>query len=422
MSFRAVVTTGIYCRSGCSGRPLERNVRLYELAAAAEAAGFRPCRVCHPERAPGPASDGKPELVCRVLRAIADGMLDDCDEERFAERFAISARHLRRLFLEHVGATPAAIARSRRAHLARRLLDDTDLSIIDIAFAAGFRSLRQMNRTMREIFHAAPSQLRKHRGRRDRFVADGGLELRLAYRPPLDWEEALRQRAELAIPGVESITFDGRKGSVYRRTIDVDGLPSVLEARNEPGRSQLRLRLHLPNLRTLSHIVARVRRIFDLDADPHAHASRFHGGCAGTASAVARNVGSWSALEGGAMAILSQRANPESTANQLRRFVEVCGIPVAGLEPWGLKFLFPNPEHVSDADLTLAGISSTRAATVQAFARQLTHGALVLDGTQTYETTLAQLLEVPGIGPTTAGEIARRCCCAPAELAQLRVA
>src|SRR5882757_1316753 len=190
-TFTGVVTTGIYCRPGCSGNPLVRNTRPYTSAAAAEAAGFRACLRCRPDREPVPGWVEAPELVCRALRAIADGALDDTTEDELAQRLGVSARHLRRLFDVHVGATPAEVARSRRAHFARRLLDDTDLPLTRVAAAAGFNSVRQFNRVMKDVFRFTPNDLRARRHAPDRLVADGGLELRMPYRPPLAWSSIL---------------------------------------------------------------------------------------------------------------------------------------------------------------------------------------------------------------------------------------
>jgi AraC family transcriptional regulator of adaptative response / DNA-3-methyladenine glycosylase II len=219
MPLSAVTTTGIYCHPGCTASPLPGNVIEYPSAAAAEADGFRACLRCRPYRtAHADPWVLDPELVCRAVRLILAGGLDDANEDDLAARLGVSGRHLRRVFLDHVGATPDQVARSRRAHFARRLLDDTDLSITDVAFAAGFGSVRQMNRLMQDVFKASPSELRAKRRRADRLVADGGLDTRLTFRPPLDWDETLAFLAMRAIPGVESITTTDA-GAVYRRTI-----------------------------------------------------------------------------------------------------------------------------------------------------------------------------------------------------------
>ena len=155
-TYSAVVTTGIYCRPGCGAKPLAENVRTFELAASAEAAGFRACLRCRPYRVASPIAPGAPEFICRAVQLIIDGVLDTGTEASLGARLAVSPRHLRRIFTGHLGLTPDQLARSRRAHFARRLLDDTDMAVGDVAFAAGFTSLRQFNRQMREVFRAAP--------------------------------------------------------------------------------------------------------------------------------------------------------------------------------------------------------------------------------------------------------------------------
>jgi AraC family transcriptional regulator of adaptative response / DNA-3-methyladenine glycosylase II len=187
-SFAGVVTTGIYCRPGCGARPSAENVTRFPLAAAAESAGYRACFQCRPYRWPECVTWTGPELVCRAVRLILDGALDNATEEQLGRRLGISARHLRRLFTVHLGVTPDGLARSARAHFARRLLDDTDLSMVDIAFATGFGSVRQFNRDLQAIFRAPPGVLRAKRRKADRLTADGGLPLRLPFRGPLDWD------------------------------------------------------------------------------------------------------------------------------------------------------------------------------------------------------------------------------------------
>jgi AraC family transcriptional regulator of adaptative response / DNA-3-methyladenine glycosylase II len=224
-TFSAVATTGIYCRPGCSGRPHQGNVREYSLAAAAEAAGYRACLRCRPYRTESPIDWAGPELVCRAVQLIIGGALDDgVTEQELGTRLAVSPRHLRRLFGEHLGVTANQLARSRRTHFARRLLDDTDFSVADIAFAAGFGSVRQLNRACQEVFHAAPKELRARRRVSDRLVADGGITLRLPFQPPLDWDSMLGYFEARAIAGVEAVS-----GRTYRRTVLIDGDPGVLE-------------------------------------------------------------------------------------------------------------------------------------------------------------------------------------------------
>lgn len=249
--FGAVVTTGIYCRPGCSARPKPENVREFAFAAAAEAAGFRACHQCRPYREGIQPSLGT-DLVCRAVDLIAAGVMDGGSEAALAARLAVSARHLRRVFVEHAGATPDQVARSRRAHFARRLLDETDLPVTDVAFASGFGSLRQFNRVIDATFRASPRELRARRRRAERLVADGGLVLRLPAR--IDFDTWLRARAAVAVAGTEHVA-DG----CYRRTVLVDGDPGVIEIR--PGSTDhLLLVAHLPRLEGLIHLVEHVRR------------------------------------------------------------------------------------------------------------------------------------------------------------------
>ena len=258
-TYSAVRTTGIYCRPGCGAKPLAENTETFEHAASAEAAGYRACLRCRPYRGAGPVADDAPELVCQAVQLIINGLLDEANEAAVGARLGVSARHLRRLFHDHLGVTPDGFARSRRAHFARRLLDDTDLTIAEIAFASGFGSLRQFNRAMREVFRAAPSDLRARRRRSDRLVADGGLPLRLPFTAPYDWPAMLDALAADAVPGVESIVDE-----TYRRTIVLDGAPGLLEI--EPGGADhLLLTAHLPYWEGVIHVVEKAARLVGID-------------------------------------------------------------------------------------------------------------------------------------------------------------
>lgn len=251
VTFSAVVTTGIYCRPGCSAKPHADNVRTFEVAAAAEAAGFRACLRCRPYRSSGTIPWQAPELVCRAVQLVIAGALDTGTEADLGRQMGLSARHLRRLFNHHLGLTPGQFARSRRAHFARRLLDDTDLSIADVAFGSGFGSLRQFNRAIREIFRASPQELRLRRRRADRLVTDGGLTMRLPVQSPFDWDSVVAFLADRAVPGVESV-----EGRVYRRTISLDGQAGLLEV-HPGGTDHVLMQAHLPYWEGLIHVAER---------------------------------------------------------------------------------------------------------------------------------------------------------------------
>ncbi|MGH3258630.1 MAG: helix-turn-helix domain-containing protein [Streptosporangiaceae bacterium] len=352
-TYCAVATTGIYCRPGCGARPLAQNTRTFELAAAAEAAGFRACHRCRPYRVAGPVGSSPPEIVCEAVQLIIGGVLDNGGTEvALAEQVGMSPRHLRRLFLKHLGATPDQLARSRRAHFARRLLDDTDLTVLDVAFASGFGSLRQFNRTMQEVFDDSPASLRGRRHRADRLAADGGLALRLPVAPDYDWDAVTSFLAARAIPGVEVID-----GDTYRRTITVAGSPGLLEV--SPGHADgpagrcLVLRAHLPYWEGLIHIVDRVARVLGTDAD--------HG---------APIPGAWNPFEAGVGTILSGRPGHE---RRLEKFVAQLGAPVHGL-PNGLTHTFPDVTIVTPAVLALVGLPEAEAAAIALLAATVSTG------------------------------------------------
>jgi AraC family transcriptional regulator, regulatory protein of adaptative response / DNA-3-methyladenine glycosylase II len=409
--FTGVVTTGIYCRDGCPATPLRRNMLPFGHSAAAEAAGFRPCLRCRPDRVTEPGWIAAPELVCRAMRCIADGALDGANEDDLATRLGVSARHLRRLFADHVGATPSDVARSRRAHFARRLLDDTDLPMTQLARAAGFNSVRQMNRVMHEVFRFTPSELRAKRREPDRLVADGGLELRVPYRPPLAWNELLAFLAPRAIPGVESVDLGA---AVYRRTMDLDGSPAVVEVWNVPSEQALRLRAHLPALDGLVHLVAGVRRLFDLDADPRTvdrHLARdprlkplvrAHKGL--------RVPGAVDPFELGVRAILGQQVSVARATALTGALVREFGEPVAGLAALGLTHVFPGAETVAGADLRPLGVPGTRVRALQSLAGAIASGSIALDRASGLDDAVAALCALPGIGPWTANYVAMRAC------------
>lgn len=410
----AVRTTGIYCvPKGCPGRPHPQNVGQYALAAAAEAAGFRACLRCRPYRTSDPAGwlDG-PELVCRAVRLVVDGVLDGNAEAELAASLGVSGRHLRRLFVEHVGATPDQVARSRRAHFARRLLDDTDLTLTDVAFASGFGSVRQFNRAMHDVFRAPPRELRARRRHADRVVADGGLALRLPYRPPLDWAALAGFLRARAIPGVETVD-----GDTYRRTVMIDGQPGVLEVAPGVGDGDGRgdhvvLTAHLPYWDGLIHVVQRVRRLFDLDADPEAvrQALAHDPLLADRVSARpgVRLPGAWDPFECGVRAIVGQQVSVAGATTLMGRIVERFGERVSGLSVMGLDHVFPPAAVLADADLTGIGMPAARARAVTAFAAAAAAGDVRLDGALDLDDLLGSLMTLPGIGPWTAHYLALR--------------
>ena len=404
--YAAVVTTGIYCRPGCGARPSPQNVRHYLLPAAAEAAGYRACLRCRPYRTVPPISWTGPELVCRAVLLILDGALDGKTEQDLGARLFVSARHLRRLFLQHLGVTPDQLARSSRTHFARRLLDDSDLTIADIAFAAGFGSVRQLNRACRDLFRATPKELRARRRASDRLVADGGLILRLPFQPPLDWEAMIGYLETRAIAGVERVS-DG----VYRRTVMIDGDPGVLEL-SLGGHDHLLLRAHLPHWESLIHLVRRARRIFNLDCDmegatQHLATDPVVGPLVRARPGI-RPPGTWDPFETGVRAIIGQRIGVGAANTIVARIVERYGAPVPGLQALGLTHLFPGPSTLAGADLNGFGLTAARAAAVVAFARAVDDSTLSLERGASLDRLATSITAIRGVGPWTAHYLAVR--------------
>jgi AraC family transcriptional regulator of adaptative response / DNA-3-methyladenine glycosylase II len=405
-AYGAVVTTGIYCRPGCSARPRAENVRTFQLAAAAEAAGYRACLRCRPYRWPQSLSWNAPELVCRAVRLILDGALDDGTEAELGARLGVSARHLRRLFTTHLGVTPDGLARSARVHFARRLLDDTDLTITEIAFATGFGSVRQFNRACQETFRESPRMLRARRRKADRLVADGGLLLRLPFCGPLDWDALLAYLAARAIPGVEQVS-----PGAYRRTIVVDGDPGVLEL-SRGGADHLLLRAHLPHWDELVHLVQRARRIANLDFELEAATRRL-----ANDPAVGRLVrvrpglrppGTWDPFETGVRAIIGQQVSVAGANTIAGRLVAKLGTPVPGLTELGLTHTFPTPAALATVNLDGLGLTPSRAVAVRTFAQAVLDNAVRLDRSVGLQDLVSSLTAIKGLGPWTADYIALR--------------
>ena len=405
MSVQGVTTTGIYCVPSCSARPLPSHVVPYRSPAEAEAAGFRACLRCRPHRRAPEVITG-PELVCRAVHLITEGALDGRPEADLAAALAVSVRHLRRLFVEHVGTTPDQLARSHRTHFARRLLEDTDLPVTDIAWASGFGSLRQLNRASQQVFHAPPTELRARRRRGDPLGSEGGLTLRLPYRGALDWDAMLEYFTVRAIAGVEHV--DGR---TYRRTIEVDGLPGVIEL--SPGEAgHLHLRAHLADVRGLIHVVERARQIVALDRDP-ADANRVLSLDPLFSRAVAarpgiRVPGTWDPHETGVRAIVGQQVSVRGASTVTARIVERVGRLVPGFEDLGLTHTFPDPATLSQADLSGIGLPRARADAIKAFAAAVDKGDVATDGRMPLDELVTAITEVPGLGPWTASYLALR--------------
>jgi AraC family transcriptional regulator of adaptative response / DNA-3-methyladenine glycosylase II len=400
--FIGVTTTGVYCRPICPAPPSRReNVRYFPTAAAAAAAGFRPCLRCRPEAAPGtPAWSGTSALVGRALRLIGESALDGDGVERLAGRLGVTARHLRRLFLAHLGATPLEVALTRRLHFAKKLIDETGLPFTEVALASGFGSVRRFNSEIRRTYARTPGELR--RLARGPVGAEGGCyRFRLAYRPPYDWEAALAFLRTRAIPGVE-----WADASTYGRTIALAGASGTIAVRRARSGPALELEVRFPDPRGLLAIVERVRRIFDLGADPALIAAHL-GADPLLAPALARHPGirtpgAWDGFELAVRAILGQQVSVRAASTVAGRVAALFGAPAG--EPQ--RRLFPRPHQLAQAEIERAGVVRVRAEAIRRLARAVEGGEVQLGWGSGFET--GALRSIRGIGEWTAQYVALR--------------
>ncbi|MEQ8765260.1 MAG: AlkA N-terminal domain-containing protein [Planctomycetota bacterium] len=399
--FSAVKTTGIYCRPLCPARtPRRENMEFYPSAAAAQEAGFRPCLRCRPEVAPGsPAGCGTAATVTRALRLIENGALDTGDVPALALRLGIGERHLRRLFLEHLGVGPQGVAQTRRILLARTLLEQSELTMTGVALAAGFSSVRRFNGAMRSTYGCAPGELRRRRHRRAR----SRLKARLAFRPPFDWEGLLAFLAPRALPGVERIDR-GR----YERTARFDESIGRISVCRSKTKDELDVEIDAELSPYLSTILARLRRLFDLRADSEeidAHLAS-DPALAKKLRSGRRVPGTFDPFELAVRAVLGQQVSVAGATTLAGRLVRELGQRIADTDE--LSHLSPTPEDVSQADLSSIGLTGARQRTLRALASATLDGELDLEASPDLDGVVDRLTALPGIGDWTAQYIAMR--------------
>jgi len=413
--FVGAATTRVYCRNVCPvpfARP--RNIVLFACAAAAEVAGYRPCKRCQPQAAPGtPAWLGTSAVVNRAFRLILEGALNDGNVEDLAERMGLGSRQLRRLFVQHLGASPLKIATTHRVHLARRLIDESKLPMTEIAFCSGFRSVREFNHAMRLSTGQSPTAMRRVAGtvRPPARTAGsaarlGGLELRLPYREPFDWARLIGFLRERAIRGVEVV-----KAGSYQRTIVIGGAPGILTVRPDKAGSRLVVQLEAGSYEGLAQTVERIRRIFDLGADPIRianHLSRDPG----LRAVVKRHPGLrvpgvWDGFEAAVAAVLGQRLTVAGRRGAVERLVQMFGTPME-TPVRGLRYLFPQPEALVHGDLSRVGIVGASADALRRLAVCAMKRQLSFATSRSLEEAVSQVDAVSGIDESTAQYIAMR--------------
>jgi AraC family transcriptional regulator, regulatory protein of adaptative response / DNA-3-methyladenine glycosylase II len=414
--FTAVTSTGIYCRPSCPAiTPKRENVRFYSTAAAAQEAGFRACKRCRPDASPGsPEWNIRADVTARAMRLIADGIVDRAGVSGLASQLGYEQRQVRRLLTAELGAGPLALARAQRAQTARILVETTKLPMGDIAFAAGFASIRQFNATMLEVFDTAPTLLRERAVKRNTPAPPGVIRLRLPYRPPIDLARMFGFLAARAIPGVE----EGTAGT-YRRTLNLPNGPGVASVRppgpvtggQRGGAAYVECDLELADLRDVSAAVQRCRRLLDLDADPVAVSEFLDGDAVAGPLARAcpgrRSPGHVDGAELAVRAVLGQQVSVAAARRLGARLAADFGKPLS--TPSGsLTHLFPDAETIAAADPGALPMPRARARTLVRMAAALASGEIRLHPGADRDREAARLLALPGIGPWTASYIRMR--------------
>jgi AraC family transcriptional regulator of adaptative response / DNA-3-methyladenine glycosylase II len=406
--FTGVTTTGIYCRPICPARPPKlAHCLFFASAAAAAAAGFRPCLRCRPEASPDLAAwRGTSNTVARALALIAEGALDDGDGEALATRLGLGERHLRRLFRQHLGATATAVAQTRRLLFAKKLISETTLPMAEVALASGFGSVRRFNDAIRRLYGRAPGELR--RGKTAPSAPEKTvLTLTLPFTPPYDWEAMIGFLAARAMPGVEAV-----EGGRYRRSIELAGAHGTVEVRAVPGASHLLAAIRFPAVTDLPSIVMRLRRVFDLGADPAAIAAQLaadtHLAPLVAARPGLRVPGSWDGFEIAVRAVLGQQVSVARARELAGRLVAAYGETLT-ISDAALRFVFPRPARLADADIAATlGMPRARAGAISALARAAAEDPRLFDPAPSLDHAVERLKRLSGIGDWTAHYIAMR--------------
>ncbi|BBZ43006.1 DNA-3-methyladenine glycosylase 2 family protein [Mycobacterium parmense] len=404
----AVLTTRIYCRPSCPVRPpFARNVRFYPAAAAAQRAGFRACKRCRPDASPGsPEWNTRGDAVARTMRLIADGTVDREGVGGLAAHLGYTTRQLERLLQAEVGAGPLALARAQRAQTARVLIETTDMAFADVAFAAGFSSIRQFNDSVRAVFESTPRELRRRANVRSGSdnSSPGSVCLRLPVRTPFAYAGVFGHLAATTVPGCEEV-----RGGAYRRSLRLPSGNAVVTL--TPAADHVRCRLVLDDFRDLTTATARCRRLLDLDADPEAVVDALSGDPE-LAPVVAKAPGqrvprTVDEAELAIRAVLGQQVSTKAARTHAARLVSAYGQPVD--DPEGaLTHTFPSVERLADIDPIHLAVPKARQRTLSALVAGLADGSIALDAGSDWETARRLLLAVPGIGPWTAEVIAMR--------------
>jgi len=406
--FVGVTTTKIYCRPICPAKPHRKNVKYFRSAAEAEANGFRACLRCRPESAPQSAAwQGRSAVVARALRSIiaSHDFEDSLGEERFAEQFGMSARHLRRIFVETIGCTPKQIANTHRLGFARKLLLETQMPITEVAFASGFNSIRRFNEVFKEKFDVAPKSLRERHGK----PSDNSnhIELQLSYRPPFSWLDVSRYLRGHLLDGIESIDEKS-----FSRVFRIGDTVGAFKIEPHPSDNAIILKVTANQSAHLLEVVRRVREMLDLDFEFDAvnkvlNENRHMAKLLQKHSSI-RLVRGWDPFETSIGIILGQLVSTERARQMFRQLVVNHGEQVKNEITGESSYLFPTAEALSKASLENVGTTGARKAAIREFARLVHEGSLHFRTTQDLEKLREQILSIKGVGPWTVEFICMR--------------
>jgi AraC family transcriptional regulator of adaptative response / DNA-3-methyladenine glycosylase II len=404
--FFGVKTTGVYCRPICPARPKRENVEFFDSALQAEKSGYRPCLRCRPESAPdSPLWQGSNTVVRRAIKVLLNDVTGQSfNEQQFAACFALSARQLRRLFQQEFGKTPAQIMRDNRLNLARKLIVETDMAQADVAYSAGFDSVRRFNDAIRNRFSQTPSQLRKHRQTRS---ANKAIQFSLAYRPPLDWQACLDFYQKHRIGELEQF---GRNG--YQRWFQFEGQLGLLEVTNNPSRHRLEVSVTTDNVRAVGMVINRVKQLFDLSLDPvylaaafdaQPQLAHFYRPYHGT-----RLARCWDPFELAISAILGQLVSIKRATQLLAELLAAYGTPVVNPINGQSLQLFPSPRRLASETLQQLKVPKTKKTAIIQLSQQVASDEQFFSSFQDVGEFKQRLLAIHGIGPWTANYIALR--------------
>lgn len=395
--FVGVKTTGIYCRPICPAKPHRQNVEFFQNHVAAERAGYRPCLRCRPESAPqSPAWIGKSAIVQRAVKMIHNQETIDFDEDRFADIFGVSARHLRRVFVEEIGKTPKQLSFENRLNLARKLIVETALPITEIALASGFHSIRRFNDAFKDRFKKNPTEIR-----RNKMMGTTGLQISLPYRPPFDFDGLLRLYRNHQTGDLEQF----EEGKMHR-VVAMGGKVGKVAISNDPAGFRLLVEIDFPDTSMIHTIISRVRSLFDLDSDPVIIANSLEQ-CPKVRGLLKKNPGirlpsGWDGFEVAVSAILGQLVTVEWGRTLVGDLIELLGED-SGLTNQGrVTKLFPTPHKIAASDLRELRTTSARKQTLISFAKAVAEKKISLEPTQDVEEFLKKVLAIRGIGPWTA--------------------